>query len=197
MATGNGSTTLRKYDLRTASGEWLGRVVIVDDGYFSAITQYGNYAYGWPNHGERDFRTFLCSLEPDYLCGKLSRADEYDGRATARAVKSKIVGLRRDGYLTKMEARAEWTRLDVHGDLYSREDFGAWLRETPIEDAHAYAVVRYPLNVTAFAERLWPVLREALRAEMSAEALAGAQEPSTVVRSGPESQTEGCGGSAG
>ena len=58
MATGNGSTTLRRYVVRLdkdapfmRKGAWLATIVIGDDGYFSTVSDYGNYAFYWSHAG--------------------------------------------------------------------------------------------------------------------------------------------------
>ena len=62
--TGNGSRTLRRYDVRSEKGAWLGTFVIADDGYFSAVTDFGTYGYWWSSAGEC-FRSFLARTEID------------------------------------------------------------------------------------------------------------------------------------
>lgn len=169
MSTGNGSRALHRYDLRDEKGAWLGCVVISDDGFFSTVSDYGNYAYWWGGAGE-EFRRFLCRLEPDYICGKLSSRHKYDGDATLRGVKRAIVAMRRRMDWTKGEAREEWDLLDEHSSLEGSEWFAIWTTHTKLGDAYEHATYVYPSDVRAFAERVWPALVKRLQAEMADEA---------------------------
>jgi hypothetical protein len=166
--TGNGSKALRRYRLRTDQGRWVADVVISDDGYFSTVSDYGGYAHFWGDAG-CEFRRFLCGLDADYLCGKLSRGREYDDEATLRAVKRAILDGRRGGRLSKDEARREWELLGKAGDLGTREEWAVWSQETKLEDAYEHWSERYPRELEAFARRAWPILCVALRAEIEAE----------------------------
>lgn len=166
--TGNGSKTLRRYNLRTEKGAWLGMVVISDDGYFSTVSDYGNYAYWW-GHAEMEFRAFLCQLEPDYLCSKLAPGRVYYGEPTERDVRRTILTSRRRMDLTREEAREEWDHLE-ESDLGAPEGFAIWYQGTKLHDAHELAHYGTEPQAVAFAERVWPALVAALRAELAAEA---------------------------
>jgi hypothetical protein len=176
--TGNGSKTLRRYNVRDDK-EWLGLFVIGDDGYFSTVSGYGNYAYFWSHAGE-DFRRFLCDVDSCYLLGKLcGRRDEYDGKATVKAVKRHILEQRRSGGFDREEARKEWDILSEHSQLEAREWFGMWVGQTEIGDAPEFAVYEYPSDARWFAKRVMPAFQAMLRAELAAEkAHAAAEVPS-------------------
>ena len=59
------------------NGNWLGQVVITSDGFFAAVTEYGNFSYSWPSTGRKDFREFLLGLDPDYFGGKMFQGISY------------------------------------------------------------------------------------------------------------------------
>jgi len=166
--TGNGSTTLRRYTVRNPAGEWIGIFVISDDGYFSTVSDFGSYAHYWSNAGPC-FRTALARLTPDYLLGKLSRRDWYDGEATARAVRRHIKEYRRERHITALFAREEWDLVEVCDSLDSRESFTRWYDETKINDASEFAEYDYPPQARAFGEKAWPHFVAVLRAELAAE----------------------------
>jgi hypothetical protein len=176
--TGNGSKTVRVYDVRAhedmapfpvRKGQWLGRVVIMDDGYFSAVSEYGNYAFWWGAAGDC-FRRFLCQIDPDYLCNKLG-SREYDGAETEKAIKRHIRELRRRLTLSRDEARDEMAILERHEDLLeSLDGFHEWIRESKLEDTYELARHDFPVSLKAFSERLLPALKAMLRAEIEAEA---------------------------
>jgi hypothetical protein len=168
MATGNGSTTLRRYRLKNESGRWLADVVISDDGYFSTVSDYGNYAYWWSHAGDC-FRSFLAHLNPDYLCSKLGGApDFYDADATEKNIRRAICRARRDGAIGRDEAREEWDLLRDH-PVDSREGFAMWFQETSLEDAADFSRWTHKPDLLGFAERVWPVLARRLREELAGE----------------------------
>lgn len=170
MQTGNGSKTMRRYDLR-ADGRWLALVVITDDGYFSTVSDYGSYAYWWSSAGD-DFRRFLIGRDDDYVVGKLAPGYEYHGDATLAAVKEAIIQVRRSGALTRDEARDEWELMDDHSEMQQHCDFAMWSATTAIESAHECYRSRRSPRAVAFYAKVWPALCVALRAELAAEACA-------------------------
>src|SRR5690606_11973492 len=64
------TVTSKSYTLRTENGQWLGQVVLTDDGMFASVTDYGNLSYAWRAYGN-DFREFLISLNTQYFGSKL------------------------------------------------------------------------------------------------------------------------------
>jgi hypothetical protein len=168
MATGNGSKQLRRYSLRTERGRWLAEVVISDDGYFSTVSDYGNYVYFWGSAGVC-FRSFLAQLDASYLLGKLSPKMEYDAPGTLKEIKSHILSERKFGWMDREKARKEWDLLAEHNDLRDPEDFSSWVRDTEFSDAWEMGCERHAPQASAFAERVWPIFAVALRAEVNAE----------------------------
>src|ERR1700729_2369572 len=73
VSTAEGVTMLRKYTLHSVDNEgWAVVVIDTKDGYFSTVSDYGNYSFQWNAIGEgNEFRKFLIGLQPDYLHGKL------------------------------------------------------------------------------------------------------------------------------
>ena len=65
---------LRRYHFSSIQGEGWATFVIGSDGYFSAVSDYGNYSYYWPHHGCTDFRQFLVRAprDWDYFAKKLN-----------------------------------------------------------------------------------------------------------------------------
>lgn len=169
MSTGNGSKTLRRYNVRSDRGTWLGEFVISDDGFFATVSDYGNYAYAW-THAGCEFREFLASIGPDYLLGKLcGRRSEYTALDTLKYVKKHILEARRDGGFGKDDARKEWDLLAEHNDLDASEDFSAWLCDTSIGDAFEMASHDFPADARGFASTVWPVFVTMLRADLATE----------------------------
>jgi hypothetical protein len=168
--TGNGSKTLRRYRLTGERDEWLADVVIADDGYFSTVSDYGDYAYWWSSAGEC-FRSFLAQIDADYLLSKVSRR-EYDGEATESAVKRHIIKLRREGRLSREAARAEWGTLAENDHVSCRDSFTLWLHglnSTELDEAYFLGKQSYPTEARMFGERVLPVLQKVLREELARE----------------------------
>lgn len=61
----------RAYTLRYKNGAWLAQVLISNDGMFSAVSDWGNFAFAWRSFNG-DFRDFLLSIRPDYFGNKMA-----------------------------------------------------------------------------------------------------------------------------
>ena len=61
----------KSYSLWAKNGEWLGQIVLTNDGMFASVTDYGNLSYSWRSFGEEDFRSFITGLNIDYFGSKL------------------------------------------------------------------------------------------------------------------------------
>lgn len=172
--TGNGSRTLRRYEVRTAKDGWLATVVIADDGYFSTVYDYGSYAYWWSDAGPC-FRSFLVQVDTSYLLCKIASKGEYDDEATRRDVLSHIVRLRRRDEITSEKAREEWDRVECHGGLESYGSFCAWASDadtdmfcSPADFYHE----RPNRDALAFCEKVLPMFQQRLREELASERVA-------------------------
>lgn len=69
--------TAKSYTLKTEDGSWLGQVVLTSDGFYSSVTDYGNFSYAWRHYGEGDFRKFLINTNIDYFGGKMYQGISY------------------------------------------------------------------------------------------------------------------------
>ena len=146
-----------------ADGDTTGRCVMCR----RAVSDYANVAFRWSHTGEVDFRAFLVRVDADYAAGKFSRRDEYQGARTLANVRDHILRHRREGFLSAEKAREEWGLLDQMNDLDSPFEFGLWVRETSIDDAHEFAVYDYPGGARAFCERALPRFQKVLREELA------------------------------
>ena len=66
----------RSYTLYGKREQWLGQVVLTNDGMFASVTDWGNLSYAWRSYGE-DFREFILSLNTDYFGTKLFTGMSY------------------------------------------------------------------------------------------------------------------------
>ena len=60
----------KSYTLHGERGEWLGQVVLTNDGLFASVTDYGNLSHAWRAYGD-DFREFLIGINVQYFGTKL------------------------------------------------------------------------------------------------------------------------------
>lgn len=67
---------IREYKLKDDQGRWLAQVVITDDGFFAAVSEYGNFAYAWRSFGD-DFRKFLLTIDGSYFADKMQTGMAY------------------------------------------------------------------------------------------------------------------------
>ncbi len=173
MSKSSKEVEVRRYVLRPPDSFGWAIVVIGSDGYFSACSDYGNYAFIWGSHGRDDFREFLLDARKDtsYFANKLSAGGEvYDADATIAEVKKYIIELRREDGFSKEKARDEWDLLEIYDDLANEHQFALWWDHTSIEEAHDFMCRKLPGMVVAFVEKVmveWlvPVLEEELKEE--------------------------------
>lgn len=158
----------RRYDVRSEQGRWLGTFLITHDGLVACNTYYGSYSYWWTSTGYDDIRRFLLKIGTDYLLGKFSPREVYDGEATEKNIRETICRCRREGALTKDEAREEWGRM-MSVDIQSEFGFMEWCRDSEIGDAWELAVHRTAPQARAFADVVWPRFCLMLREEIAKE----------------------------
>ena len=165
---------LWRYYLPSEDGlEGWAEIVIASTGFFAAVSDYGNYAYGWRCTGCDDVRKFFLDTDWHYLATKLGgqHARVYDGAATVRAIRDEILKRRRSREWERHEAKEEWERVDSNIES-SAEWFGIWWSETKIEDAHEYQRHCIDVSLEAFCKKTMARLAEVIRADLEREAAA-------------------------
>ena len=171
------TVTLRRYHLpNSAPLEGWAIIVLGSDGFFSAVSDYGDYAYLWRHHGCADFREFLLRAERDwdYFLGKLSPAKTYDGEETVRAIKRSILDARRSRRMSKSTAWREWELIEEHEVEEYEAGFTRWYDETDLGDAHELRRTSHDSDAVAFVRKTMVRLAEVLRTELEAERAAAA-----------------------
>jgi hypothetical protein len=158
---------IERYDIRGKDlGGWA--VIHIDArGFLGVFSDYGNYAYHWTHFGD-DFKKFLSQLHWDYLYGKLMQGRDarlYDGEATLRGIQKRIVELRREGTLTREQAREEWD-LAIGSEIDDRysNGFSVWHRDTQLDDANELYETKNDLQCEQFCQKIWPHFIERLKA---------------------------------
>lgn len=166
---------LYRYDLPNVDGEGWAIIVLGSDGFFSAVSDYGNYGHYWSAHGTDDFRQFVlrrCTeVGWESNAAKLGHGTEYDGAATCAAIETEIRRRREAGELSDCEALNELELLEDHDDVSSSQDLALWLNATELEQIFETGLVVYshPSDVRAFCQKTLPRLAEVLCAELAAE----------------------------
>lgn len=78
LPTTNNMKTVKaeSYTLTTKQGDWLGQVVLTNDGLFASVTDYGNLSFAWRSFGD-DFRQFIIGLNISYFGQKMYQGNTY------------------------------------------------------------------------------------------------------------------------
>ena len=189
-----GPVILRRYAFPSRKGEGWAIVVLGADGYFSAVSDYGNYAFMWTSTGYADFRDFVVRLadDADYVCGKISRR-EFSPAGSKKLIREYIVSGRRDGSFDhrcfrdpiadpvarrrfaeddiaspKAWARYEW---ELAEQIDGQDSFRDWGERTIFfrDDWYEYAAEEFPWDARNFCSKIMPQLAVALKAEIATE----------------------------
>ncbi len=153
-------------------GSW-GKFIIDGSGYFSCVTDFGNYAFQWTAIGPGDFRSFLVSLNADYVMGKLNwgRGLVFDDDKTRNLARTKLLEKRRERMVNSDEAREIWDSME--GCTTERE-FEDVFRKA--KDIHDYDLFddwwemfgqNYPAELLGFGEKVWPRFVALLKEELA------------------------------
>ena len=127
----------------------------------------GTYAHTWSDIGNGTFKEFLYACDYDYFFKKScsSRGYRYSGSETAKNISGKLLRARREGSITKVEARKEWNVISDISETDSSEEFFSvtehekgWVAEL-IHDRYVECCEKDPICV-AFWEKMWKPLCE-------------------------------------
>ena len=168
MPEGMSMSWIKKITVPPLKSEGWGIFVIDSEGFFSVVSDYGNYAFLWTHPG-KPFEQFLMGLSKDYLAGKLSQSGggpagrtEFKGEETLRRVKECLLTCRRKEAISRKDARDEWDLLKANNNFCHKDDFEEWLKETSLDWPWDFASYGYPSEIEAFCDRLYPRFVEAL-----------------------------------
>lgn len=163
---------LWRYAIPSIQGEGWATVVIGSDGFFAAVSDYGDYAHFWGHHGLADFRKlFVERSETDsYLLKKLGGPEIYNAEATEAAIREYVEDA--DNF-SKPAAQAHEKDLLEDQDFTTERDFTEWLESTRMDDAYEFEATRPRPDVVAFVAKVIPRLGKLLEVELAAERGAG------------------------
>lgn len=155
-----------RYVVPSVKYEGWGIFLLDSTGYFSCISDWGNFSHLWTSFGTEDFRAFLCQLEKDYLVSKVAPKKQYDGEKTLRLIKEHILQSRRSGSLSKEAALREWAGLSYF-DFHTEHGFGEWVQDTDLDSAWELTGYSYDPQALMFCEKLWPRFVELLQKDLT------------------------------
>lgn len=162
-----------RYSLPSIAHEGWAIIVIGSDGFFAAVSDYGNYAYLWTHPGlqsGQDMRSFFLKLNWQYFMTKLyGSPDKYNPTATLKEVKLAIIEGRRHSGWSPHKARREWDALESNSYLESEYDFESWVGHASMDEAYEFRVNGWPADAQAFGEKILPRLQQAIREELAQE----------------------------
>lgn len=161
-------TMLKKYRLPSVKGEgWAFIVIDTDVGFFSTVSDWGNYAFCWTHPG-CEFRAFLIQLDEGYLYSKLMhgrKQDVFDEAATVKGVKEAILEARRCQAWSKERAREEWELLEFH--LSDGEaGFNRWADHTQLDEYWEFHKRKDAGDCHGFCKNIFPRFQQILRDEL-------------------------------
>jgi len=167
-----------RYDIKFNNG-WGWAIITIDEngGIFNCQSDYGNYAYSWPNHGRKSFKHFILELARDthYLLKKVANEDYFDYWKQKKHWKKVIAKARKDNECTKEQARDAWEFLDrldsyehspqiIQEKLYTSDEIGAIAGSEPwyMFDTE----MDYSPSAKAFAKKIMPMFAEIIKQEI-------------------------------
>ena len=160
-------TRTYKIPSEPSHGGWA-KFIIDDDGYFSVVSDYGNYAFHWTAFGD-NFREFLLDISPDYLMGKLSNGKmSFDLEASQARLYEVIKELQADiGPDDDDNVDAEDLASAIKA-CYGEEDLKEILKDQDIlEEWWEYLRQDYPADLKGFATRVYPRFVAMLKVELN------------------------------
>lgn len=169
-------TTAERYDIRIGY-DW-GTFIVDTDGSLLINSSYGNWAYGWGNHGRESFKHFLIEMQKDisYLIMKLNggKKEYFKLEETIQEVKKDIITERKNFSISKEDARDlyNFVKEDLE-ETYDQTHFEVKIYESGLMDKVYFDYHSIPLrtevdpSLRRFIDLFWPVLISTLNQELN------------------------------
>lgn len=168
-------TTAVRYTVPSVDGEGWGIVLFDNTGVFSAVTDFGNFAYWFSLRENESMEEFLISRRPDQILCKIAREDKIDVEETIKYIKEELLRNRRAERFTEEAAREEWKLIEeLQRDLgdYSEEvAFHYFYEKTRIQFDDGFLRFKYPSAAIRFCNETFVRLQEKLKSELLSAAL--------------------------
>jgi hypothetical protein len=178
------SVTLRRYALPSVKGEGWAIIVIGSDGYFSTVSDWGNYSYIWTHPG-CEFRKFLVGVDAYYFRGKIThgrKAHVWDQERTKKNIGKRLWDLMGDGVIDKVQHDEALSLLDDH-ICDEAEGIRRWVDLLDFDFGDLcegiWATKAEPQSL-GFATHILPRFQQMLRDELAVEAV----EPNASLERG-------------
>lgn len=140
------------YNFPPIGFEGWAKIILREDGFFAAVSDYGNYAYLWTHHGEDDFRKFFLKVNSDYIMSKLNPKKEINIVKSFENIKQYILRNRRERSYNAYKARSVWN--EVFEYEYDDDWDGFCRHSEHINEPWEFTIHEYPSDVRAFAENI-------------------------------------------
>lgn len=164
-----------RYSIPSVDGEGWGIFLLDRSGIFTAVTDFGNFAYWFSLRENESVEEFLLSTRPDQILCKIANQDVVDIEETIKYIKENLLYDRREGRFTEADARKEWKLIEeLQEDLdeYSNDvAFQYWYDKTHIQFDDGFYQYKYPSAAVRFSNETFVRLQEKLRAELLSAAL--------------------------
>jgi hypothetical protein len=163
---------LYRYAIPHVKHEGWAEVVIGSNGYFSTVSDYGDYAFRWTHFGERDFREFFIHLNADYVHHKLDPSTVFDVDSSVANARYAICLARRlqvKGY--EIDADAARRAYDEAAHINDEIELHEWFKDwgSYIDDPCSISCYMPPAQILAFVEKTLPRIQQAIREELFKE----------------------------
>jgi len=159
------------YLVRAAKqGEWAYITINERLGLFQACSSYGNFAYCWTAIGKGTLKEFLADLNFDYFFGKVaaSRGERFSAAKSAEAMKTFAREIRRDGAITKSQARGVYDVAERAAEAHDEREFFDIIDDRDVYalydgDFHGIARHERDPQCVGFWEHIWPEFLKATK----------------------------------
>jgi hypothetical protein len=174
------SQTCERYDIRGSLHDVSWSIIVIDErcGLFFVQSDWGDFSYRWPHHGRESFKHFLTEVNSGYLIDKLSKGyKKFSKSETLKQFCRDIIERRRDGNLSKEEARRVWEYIKIREDDWESSEglfhvmweesynpFAELLYTDPCEVPH---ISVYDSGLLFFVEKVFPVFQQVLKEEIN------------------------------
>lgn len=163
-----------QYSFPSRQGEGWAEIILREDGFFAAVSDYGNYSNLWSSHGCDDFRKFFFRVDVDYIVRKLCPKMQVNSKSSFDAIRLYVQEERRRNRMTKKEAQEIWEHLSKFHvrdwELFMADEDTALFFPEPFH----FQKMEYNTDAVMFVERvvrdrLVPVIRRQLDVEQPKE----------------------------
>ena len=165
-------STCEKYTIHLGGLEgWAIITLSEDDGSVGIISDFGNWAYLWNNHGRKSLKHFLIEIDDWYAWEKFSGKEEYNHAKTIQGMKEEVKESLEDENINqekhdKILREIDSIEYDICELVAHHINESELLYE--IWDATSFAVYDHEYSFTAFFDRIWkPEFVKCLKQEIA------------------------------